>query len=515
MTTTTIRPRRDSGPQTPRRRPGYRRARTLLGTVGLTTLGTLLPGAGILWTGRRLLGLLVLVPSLALATAGVWSVGRDLDTALDFAFDPVRLKVAAVVLGVALVLWSVVVVTTYALVRPRARRRGETLAGSAFVAVLCLLLALPLALTSRYATVQADLVEKVFVDIDHHVSATDPDDVTVEDPWAGRDRVNLLLLGGDGDVHREGVRTDSMILVSMDTGTGRTTMLSLPRNLMNARFPPATPLRTLYPRGFRGPGDPGEWMLNAVYRNVPALHPGAMGETSNEGADAVKQAVAGSLGVPVDYYLLVNLQGFRQIVNAMGGVTVNINEPIAVGGNTDLGVPPDRYLKPGPDQRLQGYDALWYSRGRYGSDDYERMERQRCMIDALIDEARPLNLIRRYQTLASTGKRIVRTDVPRDLLPAFVNLTLEVKDSSVSSVVFRSSGRFDPADPDFGWMRRVTSKALSEPAPPKRRESSSGDSGDSGASADAGPDSSSTPRDPGPGQAVEATDSCAYAPTTG
>ena len=78
-------------------------------------------------------------------------------------------------------------------------------------------------------------------------------------------------------------------------------------------------------------------MLNAIYGQVPALHPGILGESDNEGADAVKQAVEGSLGVPVDYYVLVNLDGFREIVDAMGGVTVNINEPIAIQGDTDRG----------------------------------------------------------------------------------------------------------------------------------------------------------------------------------
>ena len=121
-------------------------------------------------------------------------------------------------------------------------------------------------------------------------------------------------------------------------------------------------------------------MLNAVYSQVPALYPHILGASENEGADAVKQAVAGSLGTHVDYYVLINLQGFQQLVDAIGGVTVNINEPIAINGNTDAGIPPTGYLEPGPDQHLDGFHALWYSRGRWGSDDYKRMLRQRCMV---------------------------------------------------------------------------------------------------------------------------------------
>ena len=80
-------------------------------------------------------------------------------------------------------------------------------------------------------------------------------------------------------------------------------------------------------------------MLNAIYGQVPVNHPGILGKSDNEGADAVKQAVEGSLGIPVDYYVLVNLAGFQEIVDAMGGITVNVNEPVAIQGDTDAGHP--------------------------------------------------------------------------------------------------------------------------------------------------------------------------------
>ncbi len=396
-----------------RRRP-WRRAQGLGGTLGVTALGALWPGAGYLWSGRKVLGLLLMTLSLAAVGATVWYVAQDPRAALDIAFAPSRLKTVAIMVSAVFALWALVVLTTYLMVRPRQRRRSHTVVGTAFVLLLCLAVAAPVALTARYSLVQADLVETVFED---NQSATAPKDVTVEDPWNGRDRVNVLLLGGDGGVDRVGVRTDSMILMSLHTRTGRTTMFSLPRNMMNAPFPRDSPLHDLYPNGFNGSsGDPGGYLLNAVYRVVPEEHPKVLGRTDNEGADALKQAVEATLGQPVDYYVLVNLQGFRQIVDAMGGVTVNINSPIPIGGNTDLGVPPDDYLDPGPDQRLNGFEALWYSRGRYGGDDYQRMDRQRCMIGAIIDEAKPLNLLRRYQ--GAGGGREADRPQRHPLLPA-------------------------------------------------------------------------------------------------
>jgi len=489
------------------RRRAFRRAKGLPGAIGITLVGALIPGAGYVWSGRRL-GYAAILPWLGLVSLVVL-YARDFDAMVDFAFDPARLRTAAVVLGGALLLWVFVVVTTYLMVRPRGMTHSKKLVGAGVVGVLCLAVAAPVTLAARYAVVQADLVNDVFED---NETATAPTDVTVDDPWGGRKRVSVLLLGGDGAEGRFGVRTDTVILLSMDTHTGDSVMFSLPRNMMNARFPEGSPLAALYPDGFRGYGDPGFWMLNAIYGQVPVLHPHALGRSDNEGADAVKQAVAGSLGVPVDYYMLVNLQGFRQIVDAMGGVTVNINKPVAIEGDTDRGIPPVGYLQPGPDQRLDGYQALWFARGRWGSSDYERMLRQRCMVKALIDEAKPLNLIRRYESLVRAGKEIVRTDIPAELLPAFVDLALEVKNADVRSVAFVSSARFFPGDPDFDLLQSTVHEALrTRPSPDPISPSHGGTT----APVTPSPSPTATIPDGDDGPAVvKVSDSCTYNPVS-
>jgi LCP family protein required for cell wall assembly len=489
----------------PRGQPGrprvrHRRADGLGGTLGLTLASAVLPGSGMVWAGRRVLGLLLLVPALALFGYLGWYAVRDPQAALSVAFDPARLTVVAGVAVGVLLVWVLNVVLTYLMVRPFERPRTHRVVGAAFVLVTCVAVAAPLAVVARYSMVQKQVVQKVF---QHNKSATAPVHVTEKDPWGGRDRVNVLLLGGDGNVHRDGVRTDSVVLASMDVRTGRTVLFSLPRNLMRVPFPRRSPLHAIYPDGFTGAGDPAEWLLNAVYRNVPAQHPGILGDSDNEGADAVKQAVAAALGVHVDYYLLVNLAGFRRIVQAIGGVTVNVNQPIPIGGNTDLGIPPDSYLQPGPNRRLNGFQALWFARGRYGSDDYQRMERQRCMIDAIIHEAKPLNLLRRYESLAAVGQQIVRTDIPSHLLSAFVDLATEVKGSQVRSVVFRASPEFAPSDPDYGWVHQKVRQALR--------------SGQQGRGTTPTPTPTTAPAPSaaptvGPADATDAADACGYHP---
>jgi LCP family protein required for cell wall assembly len=335
------------------------------------------------------------------------------------------LLLAGLVLPVVALVWALVVVSGYGAVRPLRTDTTQRGISAAVVSLLCLAVVLPTVVASRYAFVQHDLITTVFA-VDKE-SATTPDDVSAADPWAGQARVNLLLLGGDGGVGRVGVRTDTVILASIDTGTGDTVLFSLPRNLENLPFPPG-PLREVYPEGFTVGGGRGEALLNAVYGTVPSEHPNILGPTDHLGADVLKLGVGEALGLNVDYYMLVNLEGFKQLADALGGVTVNINSWIPIGGVDSLRQPPDDYLEPGPDRHLNGFETLWFARGRYGSSDYDRMDRQRCVLNAVIEQADPVTVLSQYQQLAATTKDILSTDIPQELLPAFVDLSLRINE---------------------------------------------------------------------------------------
>jgi len=457
--------------------------------------------------GRALRRALVatLVPALVLGLLG-WIVARAASGRMvDIAVDPTALLWIVVVIGVVWALWVALIFRTYSRHRVHHASLPVRLGGALGVLLMCAAVSAPMAVGARYAVIQRDLIGSVFGD---DQSATTPN-VTKANPWGKRDRVNVLLLGGDGAIHRPGVRTDSVILASISVRTGRTILFSLPRNLEKVPFKAGSKLAELYPDGFTdGGSEPNaEFFLNAVYRNVPALHPGVLGRTDNEGADAVKLAVAGALGIRVDYYVLVNLAGFQQLVDAMGGITVNINQPVPIGGNTDAGIPPDDYLQPGPHQRLNGFKALWFTRGRYGSTDYKRMERQRCAINAIVAEASPVNMLKRYTKLAATSKEIVRTDIPHKLLSAFVDLADKVKGKPIKSVGFEMSDEFNPNDPDYEFVRAAVQAALN-PAPRSAKHATSPSTGTSSTP------STGTSSDAAPSTASNANDDCAYHPVT-
>jgi polyisoprenyl-teichoic acid--peptidoglycan teichoic acid transferase len=443
------------------RRRGEHRAlneRSFAASVGLTVVGAIVPGSGFWFAGRRRLGAAIIAVALAgLATALLFGLLNP-RFYLHSVLQPSRLAALVVALVVIAVAWVVVIVLSHLALRPSQATGLQRVIGGCVAMIMCAVVATPFAVGASYAYTTWDFINQVFPN--DTLSKTTPKNASADNPWAGEPRVNILLLGGDGSVNRQGVRTDSMIVASIDTATGDTVLFSLPRNLEDAPFPPDTPLAKVYPNGFQGPGDEGNWMLNAIYRMVPEEHPGLLGATDNEGADALKMAISQILGLNVNYYVLINLQGFVQLVNALGGITVNIDQVVPIGGKHDQNIPPTGYIQPGPNRHLDGHDALWFARGRWTTDDYDRMERQRCVIDAVIKQANPENLLLRYNQIAAAGKKITRTDIPQRLLPALVDLGLKVKDAKVRSVVFQPNDQFNPASPDFAYIHSIVSKAL-------------------------------------------------------
>ncbi len=454
----------------PETEPAGRRPRSMPKLLGLTFLGALLPGLGLIAGGRRRIGAFILTVTLGLTGLGVYVALTRREEVLAAAVVPSRLLMISVAIAVLAVIWIAVVVASHRSLRPATGGAGGRAVGALLVGVLCFAIAAPAALGVQSVLAQRDLVQDVFVAQGESKSATRPSVVNNKDPWEDRPRLNLLLLGGDDEPSRPGVRTDTVIVASIDTKTGDTALISMPRQLTFMPFPEDSPLHDIYPNGF---GKEGlslegrlEWMLTAMYQNIPEAHPGILGPSDNEGADVLKQAVGEATGLKLDYYLQVNLKGFAKLVDALGGITVNVNERVAMGGVSSSNRPPDEWIEPGPNQHLDGRHALWFARGRYGADDDQRQIRQRCAIKGIVDAADPRTLVTKYQAIARAGQQLLRTDIPQELLPALVQLALRVKSGTVSNITLDASKlRLKYLHPDYDALRETVEKALSEPAP--------------------------------------------------
>lgn len=440
--------------------------RTLAAALGLTAASTVVPGSGHLALRRRRTGGLILgtLVAIVVGLAALALLARR-STLLQNLLSTTTLTVIAGALVVAGIAWIAQVARTYALARPRGMPLGQKIVGTGTAALLCLTVAVPFGYGVELVNSQRGLLNSLFQG--GGTSAAEA---------LGKPRLNVLLLGSDAGDDRTGTRTDTMMVASIDTRSGRTTLFSLPRNIQRAEFPPGSPAAEKFPNGFHDPSQPlsGDYLLNAIYAYAeqnPGIAPS--GPTSSPGINLLQSSIAYMTGLPLDYYLEVNMAGFSSMIDAVGGVTVNVgSEPIPVGGVTAFGryVTPDRYISPGV-QTLGGEDALWFARSRRDGTDYQRMGRQRCLIQAVISQTTATELISRFQSIAAVTRDNVATDMPQQVLPALAVLADE--GFRLESVAFdpslpdpnSSTGYFVTADPDVAYMREVVRNAIADPAP--------------------------------------------------
>ncbi|HZX08654.1 LCP family protein [Kribbella sp.] len=486
-----------------------------------TLFGTLLPGLGLFIGGRRRLGAFVMSLSIGLVVIGAYLGLARRDEVLALAVSPNQLLFATVVVVALGIGWVWIVVASHKLIRPVSPTYTGRLVGSLLVGVLCFGIAVPTTLAAQTVMAQRDLVGSVFQSEGNSKSATRPT-VNRKDPWANTPRLNLLLLGADDGAGRTGARTDTVMVASIDTKTGDTSLISLSRNWMRMPFPANSPLHAKYPDGFwdpsRGNVEQPEFYLDAMYDTIPKKYHGVLGATDNEGADVVKLAASAALGLDIDYYMQVNLAGFQQIVDALGGVSVNVNYRVPIGGEYGLGPganapkPPSDYIQPGPNQRLDGFHALWFARGRYGLSDPSRQERQRCTIHAIVSSANPATLVTKYQQIAAASQQMLRTDIPQELLPAFIQLAMKVKQAKVTNIDLNKDQNFPTGkNPNYTAIRAIIEKALNPAAPKTGPIATASTPTRKPAGSTKKPTTATTT----PGTAQNLNDACAYHPTNG
>ncbi len=205
--------------------------------------------------------------------------------------------------------------------------------------------------------------------------------------WSKQERVNILLMGLDTRIAGDS-RADTLILISVDPANKTVAMVSIPRDLW-------VPIP-----GF------GTNRVNAAYQ---------FGETAKVpggGAALTMQTVEQDFGVPVHYFAQVDFQGFQRIVDALGGITVDVQHPLIDNEYpADYGYAYQRIYIAAGLQHMNGRTALQYARSRHADSDLARNERQQAVLLALRDEGLQLQILSRLDNVLTQAQGALRTDL--------------------------------------------------------------------------------------------------------
>jgi len=245
-------------------------------------------------------------------------------------------------------------------------------------------------------------------------------------PWNGTDRLNILLIGVDEQ--GGGHNTDTMITVSIDPASGQIVMFTLPRDTVDVPVPPGAPQRVW--------GSVYDRKINSFWvaaRNSSTAFPGTR---QTRGYTGLKAILGNLYGIDIKYYVEVNFKGFRDVVDALGGVTINVQIPLSDDNFPQPGERRLRLFVPAGMLHLTGAEALDYARSRKSTSDFERGARQQRIIVSLRRQLDIGSVLRNINPLAEAIGDAVKTDIPRGLVPQLLGLADKVDTRSIRSVIF-------------------------------------------------------------------------------
>jgi LCP family protein required for cell wall assembly len=265
----------------------------------------------------------------------------------------------------------------------------------------------------------------IFVGGDGEIGAAGPrpSDVLNATPEATRaspdDRLTVLITGVDSSPSRGHALTDTLIVASIDPKTHRGVLISIPRDL--ARFP--LPDGRIY-----------QGKINSLM-TYAASHPE---EFPKGPLPTLIETLGHLIGVPIHYFAAIDLAGFVQMVDSVGGIDIvnqkDIDDPV-YGGWTDTR-PIGFHLSAGP-HHLDGQNALAYARSRKGpgDNDFTRARRQQEVLLALRDRMTDPTVIPQLPGLVQAVGKTLRTNVPPDQVPVLLELAKSNADAPVGQVV--------------------------------------------------------------------------------
>ncbi|MDD7945115.1 LCP family protein [Microbacterium sp. NE2HP2] len=433
----------------------------------LVVLNFLLPGSAQVLAGNRRLGRFGLAATITMWVIALLTVLTGLlwrPLLLSLATNWFVLLIVQAVIAFYAVLWVVLTVDTLRLVK---LVRAGTVAR---IGVPLLAILLAVASTSAAAWT-FDRVNSVRETLSTVFGASGPS-VPPSDGY-----YNVLLLGADSGEGRDSMRFDSISVVSVNAETGATTITGVPRDMGHFPFAPG-PMKDLYPDVHEGRVDPNcGWSSGInqlqteveICRDGNAMYPDARGDGSSPGVEATKDAVEGILGITIPYYVFIDMKGFADLVDALGGVDINVVERLPKGGGPQYeGQPADDWAEgwiEAGQQHMDGDTAQWYARSRYTTSDFDRMRRQRELQQAILAQMTPQNVLDRFTEIADAGQVLVQTDIPADLLPFLADIAMKAKEQPVTTIELTPENGIEEADPDWALVRQMVQDALHPQTP--------------------------------------------------
>lgn len=415
----------------------FRRALVLL------VMTVVVPGSAQIAAGNRRVGRIALRVWLALVAVtalGLLVALLSRPLFLSLVLDQRILFLGRWVMTAAAIAWVVLLLDAWRLGMPLRLPQRRRLAITAVNGVLCFVVAGSLLFAANVLAAQNHLIGTVFA--------------SEEVADASDGRYNVLLLGGDSGSDREGMRPDSINVASVDAESGRTVIVSLPRNLQRVPFPEGTVMHEQFPDGFLGEdGDEG-YYLNGV-STWANDHAELFGDTADPGLLATTQAVEEITGLTISYHASINMEGFSRLIDAVGGVTVDVKQRTPKSGITEK---TRGWIEVG-EQELSGEEALWYARSRKADNDFARMGRQKCVMNAMLSQLSPQKVLLNVQDIAESSAALLSTDIPASELDQFASLALEARKNPISTVSIVPPA-VDTTDPDFDVVRQMVNDAI-------------------------------------------------------
>ncbi|MBT2515608.1 LCP family protein [Arthrobacter sp. ISL-30] len=416
------------------------------------------PGSAQIVAGDRRLGRIALRVTLVawvllLLTIVLFFASRTV--LLNILTHPIASLLIIVVLVALAIGWAVLFINTLRLIRP-------VLLAPGMRPILGIALVLAMVLSSGslgYLAYMLNVGRNAISSIFANGPAIDPVD----------GRYNFLMMGGDAGDDRTGRRPDSLSVISVDAKTGQSAIISVPRNLQNAQFSEDSPMRTIYPDGYNCGND---CLINAINTDVTNNHQDLYPGVDDPGAQATLEAVSGTLGITVQAYVLVDMDGFAKLIDAMGGIRIKAGGWVPMSGPmiddaNGIHAMPEGWI-PAGEQHLDGYHALWYARSREFVDDYARIARQQCVQQAMLKQLDPGTLLTKFEDIASAGTKIVESNISSAQLGSFADLAMKSKGQPVSRLTIGPPD-FDASFstfPDFDVIHERVQQLLKPQASP-------------------------------------------------